>query len=76
MISDRSKGEQAFIHEYTRDLLVEWADKCIRHGDIPSTSVEGASVYVKHAISKGWLSKDGTKVTSAGYASAAARCKA
>jgi len=78
--SDRSKGEQSFIHEYTRNLLIRWADHCIRFGTLPkpsgTASDEAAKVYLDHAISKGWVTKDGTKMTSAGYASAAARCKA
>lgn len=80
LTSDRSKGEESFIHEYTRNLLIQWADHCIRFGSLPartdSASDKAAQVYLDHAISKGWVTKDGTKLTSAGFASAAARCKA
>ena len=74
----RSKGEQAFIHEYTRNLLIKWAAHQLQHGSMPGADKrdKGLIVCVEHAVSKGWVSKDRTKVTSAGFKSAASRCKA
>ena len=74
----RTKGEQKFIHEYTRNLLIKWAAHQIQHGSmpLPDRRDKGALVFFEHAKSKGWVSKDGTKVTSSGFTSAAARCKA
>lgn len=76
----RSKGEQKFIHEFTRTLLIKWGEHQILHGFMPkcdgSPRSKGAQVFVTYAISKGWVSKDGSKVTSSGFVSAAGRLKA
>lgn len=76
--TERSKGEHTFIHEYTRTLLIKWAAHQIQHGSMPKADSrdKGAVAFLDHAIAKGWVSKDGTKVTSKGFQSAAARCKA
>lgn len=77
-MTDRSKGEQSFIHEYTRNLLIGWSNEQVQSGKLDSLEKNpiGLMVYKNHAIAKGWLSKDGSKVTSKGFASAASRCKA
>lgn len=73
----RTKGEQKFLHEYTRTLLVQWAAHQLIFGEIPKPDgkEKGALVFLEHAASKGWVTKDGTKLTSTGFSSAAGRCK-
>ena len=79
MLEGRNAGEKKFIHEYTRTLLIQWADHQIRFGSVPkrtgSASDKSVQVYLDYAISKGWVSKDGTQVNSSGFASAAGRLK-
>ena len=75
----RSKGEYKFIHEYTRTLLIEWGKHQIAFGVIFHVDFlrnQGNKVFLDHAINKGWVTKDGTKLTSAGFDSAAGRLKA
>jgi len=79
-IKDRSKGEQKFIHEYTRTLLIHWAECEVLFGQMPQCDGSAKSkavneVFVTYAQSKGWVSKDGLHVTSKGFLSAAGRVK-
>lgn len=71
-MESRTKGEQKFIHEYTRTRLIRWAAHQLQYGTLPSIEM---TVCLDYAISKGWVSKDGTRVLSEGFVSAAARCK-
>ena len=69
-------AEEKFIHEYTRQLLVDWADCCLRSGYLPEAGPDQpAGIYLGHAIEKGWVSKDGTRVLAAGYVAAAGMLK-
>ena len=69
--------EAAFTDQMTRKLLVEWADHQVRVGAIPDHPQAGrGSVYFEYALSKGWISKrDNSKLTSAGFKTAAAFLK-
>jgi|TARA_Y100000310_G_scaffold175594_1_gene175645 hypothetical protein len=78
--TERTAGEKKFIHEQTRTLLIKWCHHQILFGSMPTTNGTAKdraieAVYVAHAISKKWVSKDGTKVLSAGFTSAAGRLK-
>ncbi len=77
--TSRSKGEQKFIHEFTRTLLIKWGEHQIMFGQMPKCGglqrSKAAQVFVDYAITKGWVSKSGEKVTSAGFLSAAGRLK-
>jgi hypothetical protein len=56
----RSKAEEAFIDQYTRKMMVEWAKQSIAHGGLnePTTPGKGwMMVYFDHARAKGWLTK-------------------
>lgn len=66
-MSDHSKGEIAFIDQMTRKLLVQWADNQVRSGHIGK---DLPGVYVEYAISKKWLLKDGTQLSSTGWSTA------
>ena len=85
---ERSKGEEAFIEQKTRQLLTKWADYCIRSrtGGLPEepseaapTALELHQVYFDHAVAKGWIGKtvkDGRRqLTAAGWTAAAAFLK-
>ena len=79
-VADRSAGERKFIHEQTRTLLIKWCHHQVLFGTMPTnngTAKDKAveAVYVAHAISKKWVFKDGTRVLSAGFTSAAGRLK-
>jgi hypothetical protein len=78
LLGDRTKGEQRFIHEYTRTLLVKWAAYQLQHGSMPVQDAphdKGLTICLDYAISKHWVTKDGTKVTSTGFERAAGRLK-
>lgn len=66
-MTGRSKGELAFIDQMTRKLLVDWADHQVRNGHLPS-GLKG--VYYDFALEKKWVLKDGTKLSSTGWATA------
>jgi len=71
----RTKGELAFIDQYTRKLLVKWADICIVKGDLTSAG-ETPAVYLEHALEKGWLTKRTPRtLTAKGWSTAAAFLK-
>jgi len=80
-----NQAAQEFINEYTRQLLVGWADHCLRHGSLPQENsllpqhaamakdLSAHAIYVAYAQEKGWLSKkDPMTVLAAGYKSAGA----
>lgn len=66
-MAGRSKGELAFIDQMTRKLLVDWADHQVREGHLPE-SLKG--VYFDYAQERKWILKDGTKLSSTGWATA------
>lgn len=79
-----SKAADTFIDQYTRKLLVDWAHHQVTEtqGGIPPLEVcgrqqcsYGYAPYIAHAISKGWLSKDGQRVLARGYAVATSALK-
>ena len=57
----------------TRKLLVDWCAREIQGEKILAVDpcFNASLVYVEHAKLKGWVSKDGTKILSAGYQTAA-----
>lgn len=73
-----TKGEQDFINEYTRQLLVGWAHQTLTSPENPlyltDPTVSGSptSIYATHALNKGWITKDGNRVTATGFGVAAA----
>jgi len=72
LLQGKTAGELDYIKERARQLLVRWADYQIRFGSMPKGKPEdNAEVYVEFAISKKWLSKDGTRVLSTGFKAAA-----
>ncbi len=74
------KAEKDFINEYTRSLLVEWSVNTI-YGINPAIpqvlpSASGTTVisweelkedpFIAHALDKGWIAKDGSRVLAKG----------
>lgn len=76
LLEGKTKGELNFINEFTRTLLVKWCDYQLRYGEMPkcdgSVRSKSTALYMEFAQSKGWVSKDGTKVLSNGFKVAAA----
>ena len=71
----RSKGEEAFINQMTRKVMIKWADHCLKNplGSIP---VPGPCPYHNHALAKGWITKkEPRRLTSKGWGVAAAFLK-
>jgi hypothetical protein len=73
------KAKQDFTDQYTRKLLVDWAHHEVAAGHpveaqpcSPSPCAYGQVIYVEYAIEKGWLVKDGSRVSAKGFAIAAA----
>lgn len=64
-----------FIDQMTRKLLVDWCDREVRELPPPINPNplcrDTGGLYAEHAKLKGWVSKDGTKILSAGYQTAA-----
>lgn len=75
----RTAGEEDFITEYTRSLLVPWANLCIKQGyivaegDIHSgVGIEPHLPYLERAREKGWVGKKNPPcLTSSGFKAAA-----
>lgn len=71
--SDFTKGEQDFIHEYTRSLMVGWAHLAIGGGSVPDNPGQRGTPYFKYAMERGWLTKkEPCRPTAAGFKVAAA----
>tara|TARA_Y100000310_G_scaffold321160_1_gene378446 strand:- start:219 stop:425 length:207 start_codon:yes stop_codon:yes gene_type:complete len=66
-----TKGEEAFIDQYTRKLLVGWADLGVQGEAIPNRPCH----YFNHARKKGWVSKKSHTLTAKGYQVAASFLK-
>lgn len=75
-MAERSKGEQNFIDQMTRKLLVMWADHMVRHPD-GAVPLKGVAVaYHNHALKKGWLTKrEPHRLTAKGFQTAASFLK-
>ena len=73
--SERSRDKLEFINQMSRKLMVEICDVAIRCPDKPvftGGQAEGEfRPYYDHMKSKGWISKDGTRVLAAGWQTAA-----
>lgn len=71
----RSASEQEFINQKTRDLMVAWCNTQVTNEDPDWEKIGGLSatipdedkVYLDFAKSKGWISKDGLRILSAGW---------
>ena len=77
---ERSKGEQAFIDQYTRKMMVAWAKQSIAFGElnepIPADIKGGMMVYFDHALAKGWITKrEPHRLTAKGFQVAASFLK-
>ena len=71
----RSQGEEAFIGEMTRKLMVGWADHLVRN-PTDKIPVIGPCVYFNHAVTKGWVTKrEPYRLTSKGWKAAASFLK-
>ena len=76
----RTKAEEAFIDQFTRKLLVEWARQTIAFGLINNPTkadiAQGTTLYFEHAKERGWVGKsEPPKLTAKGFAAAAAFLK-
>jgi len=68
-------AEQDFLNEMSRKLLVDWCHHATITGSLPWANNPGMHIpqpYVDYAKSKGWLSKDGMKILTPGWKTAAA----
>lgn len=71
--NEYTKGEQDFIVEMTRRMLVKWADHQLQFGSMPTDDGTGrGKLYLGVAEKKGWVSKDGSRVLASGFKVAAA----
>lgn len=68
-MSTRSKAEEAFIDQYTRKLMVSWADVCVQAGHLPDRfTSDSDNPYVQHAFAKGWITKrEPCRLTAKGF---------
>jgi hypothetical protein len=78
--TERSATELKFIDQYTRSLLVELANKCVRDGSLRGEEYTEEFIhfnpYLEHALNKGWITKKlPRKLTSAGFEVAASFLK-
>ena len=72
-MAERTKGEQNFIDQYTRKLLVEWGDLCLKNGALSDGGWNQHQVYLDHALTKGWVTKKVPhSLTAKGWGTAAA----
>jgi hypothetical protein len=70
-----TQAESDFVEEYTRSLLVGWADRCVRDLAI-DFDADTNSPYVKCALDKGWLTKaKPPRVSAKGFTAAASFLK-
>ena len=67
---ERSQHELNFINQYTRQLMVKWADTCLQVGSLPEGQFrpDSPNPYVQHAFKKGWLTKrEPRRLTASGW---------
>ena len=75
-LTGRSQGEVKFIDRYARKMLVEWARwQAIGDPLLNVPQKASAILFRDYAVSKGWISKDGTRVLSKGFGVAASFLK-
>jgi len=75
-MAERSKGEQNFIEQMSRKLLVGWAHHMVQHPDGVVPLKDVAIAYQSHALSKGWLTKrEPHRLTAKGFQTAASFLK-
>jgi len=66
-----TEAEKDFLDEYTRRLLVRWADHSLRTGSVGDVREEDEP-YFSHAIDKGWVGKASPRrLTAKGFSVAA-----
>ena len=67
-----TKSESDFINERTRQLMVRWCDTSIQYNGAEAPwKTPGYGVYLRYAKAKGWISADGSRILSSGWATAA-----
>lgn len=75
-----NKGQQAFVEQMARKMLVTWCDQLMRAGNPDGTvTVEGDNPYIQYALTRPtpWISNKGMdppsryKVLAAGWQVAA-----
>jgi hypothetical protein len=64
-----TQAELDFVEEHTRSLLPTWGDRCIRGEALDIQS--DTDPYSRCAHDKGWVTKDGKRLTAKGFAAAA-----
>lgn len=70
-----TQAESDFVEEYTRSLLVGWADRSVQ-GLALEFDADTGSPYVKCALDKGWLTKSTPpRVSAKGFTAAASFLK-
>ena len=70
---ERTKAQLDFINERTRWYMVKWCDYFMVTGERPEDDGKRKRlVYWESAMQKGWISKKGDKILSAGWKTAAA----
>ena len=78
-MTNRSKGEENFIDQYTRKLMVDWAYTLVSTpmDENPLRTITlGRPVFVEHALKKGWLTKrEPRRLTAKGFQVAASFLK-
>jgi hypothetical protein len=66
-----TEAEKDFLDEYTRRLLVRWADRSLRTGSVGDIQEEDEP-YFSYAIDKGWIGKASPRrLTAKGFSVAA-----
>ena len=68
-LSEMKKGEASFAREFTRQLLVGWADMTLRRGFF--TCPTEHLPYIEIARERNWVSKKDMIVIGAGFTAAA-----
>jgi hypothetical protein len=74
--NEPNTNEQLFIDQMTRKFMVDWCDAYLKSNKMlgplqqSGSSPWTPSVYLQHAMDKGWVSKDGQKILSSGWQTA------
>jgi len=82
-MTNRSKGEENFIDQYTRKLMVDWAITQVSRpmDEDPLKAITqgrpgSLTIFVEHALKKGWLTKrEPRRLTAKGFQVAASFLK-
>jgi hypothetical protein len=72
-----TQAESDFVEEYTRSLLVGWADRSVRGLALAlDFDADMNGLYIKCALDKGWLTKSTPpRVSAKGFTAAASFLK-